>query len=451
MKNALTLVAFITLCYTGFAQGSDTLQVQHSGDKMFVVIERPRAAGDNSAPVYDTLAVQNINGKMVIVMEHPFAAVPPPPSLSPEALISHKKIESNFMVVGLTTFGLATTWTKTNSLGVVNKSVVNSFGDQPNYEFSPMFLWRHGDKLLLEFEPSFDGNGIGVNWADMTYFVTNGLMIRAGYFVLPFGTYAKRLAAGWINKLATDPVGIGFPPSSDWGIELSGGAQAGKMKVNYDVAVTNGFQLLGDGTIQNANGSGIVDNNLGKTVTARFGWLPFSNSCLELGVSGLFSGIGDAGSVYKDAKSYMGAADLQFVYTVNPITINIKGQYNMQYVSRQNYINPSDSTQSYSFNNLQNGYFALLSLRPSQGPKFIRNLEFAGRYSRYTAPTGSLWQQDVHQITAGLAYWITWRTVFKLTWERQIQYNEDNTAIGGSTPWTKTVTDFLYAQISVQF
>ncbi len=65
-----------------------------------------------------------------------------------------------------------------------------------------MFLWRHGDKILLEFEPSFADNQLGVNWAAVSYFVTNGLILRGGYLVLPFGTYSKRLAAGWIDKLS---------------------------------------------------------------------------------------------------------------------------------------------------------------------------------------------------------------------------------------------------------
>ncbi len=46
----------------------------------------------------------------------------------------------------------------------------------------------------MEFEPSYSsGGGLGVNWADVSYFASPGLIIRAGYFVLPFGIYSKRL------------------------------------------------------------------------------------------------------------------------------------------------------------------------------------------------------------------------------------------------------------------
>jgi hypothetical protein len=114
----------------------------------------------------------------------------------------HKKFDSHFMVVGLTTFGFNHTWNSTTIGGVLQKSKTNSFGDVDRFEFSPMLLWRHGEHLLVEFEPSFDGSAIGVNWACASYFLHPGVILRAGYLVLPFGTYNKRLAAGWINKLS---------------------------------------------------------------------------------------------------------------------------------------------------------------------------------------------------------------------------------------------------------
>ncbi|MEO8852610.1 MAG: hypothetical protein ABI359_02470, partial [Ginsengibacter sp.] len=115
--------------------------------------------------------------------------------------------DDHFMVVGLTTFGFVRNKTTTSFSGVSQISKTNSLANADNYEFSPMFLWRHGNKFLLEFEPSFSGDQLGVNWADISYFALPGLIIRGGYLVLPFGTYNKRLAAGWINKFASDPEG----------------------------------------------------------------------------------------------------------------------------------------------------------------------------------------------------------------------------------------------------
>ena len=95
--------------------------------------------------------------------------------------------EDHFMVVGVATMGFAS-YKSTNTLnGVSTVTKANSFPDADNFEFSPMLLWRHGDKFLLEFEPSFNNNGLSVNWADVSYFAAPNLIIRAGYFVLPFG------------------------------------------------------------------------------------------------------------------------------------------------------------------------------------------------------------------------------------------------------------------------
>ena len=110
----------------------------------------------------------------------------------------HKSGDDHFMVVGLATFGFASNSTTNVLNGIATNSKTNSLGDANHFEFSPMFLWRHGKKFLMEFEPSFSNNGLSVNWADISYFAAPNLIIKAGYFVLPFGTYSKRQAASWI-------------------------------------------------------------------------------------------------------------------------------------------------------------------------------------------------------------------------------------------------------------
>src|ERR1700676_4822389 len=175
-----------------------------------------------------------------------------------QQVADQKSGENHFMVAGLATFGFVANTTTFTSGGISQKNKTNSFPDVDHFEFSPLFLWRHGSKFLLEFEPSFDGTSVGVNWADVSYFVVPGLILRAGYLVTPFGIYNKRLAAGWIDKLPTDPTGVAdYPPTTDFGIEAEGGFPIGSMKWNYDVSLTNGLQLLPDGELQ---GGGAVDN-----------------------------------------------------------------------------------------------------------------------------------------------------------------------------------------------
>ena len=72
--------------------------------------------------------------------------------------------EDHFMVVGLATIGWNLNKTTVTSGGVSQSVKTNSFPDDAEFEFSPMFLWRHGTKLLMEFEPSFSSGG---NWGKL--------------------------------------------------------------------------------------------------------------------------------------------------------------------------------------------------------------------------------------------------------------------------------------------
>jgi len=353
--------------------------------------------------------------------------------------------EDHLMIAGLTTIGLVTGKSTNTVGGISTVSRTSTFGDADTYEFSPMFLWRHSDKFLMEFEPSFNNDGLSVNWADVSYFATPGLILRAGYMVIPFGIYNKRLAAGWIDKLATDPIGLDVPNSTDYGFEAMGGLPLGDMKWSYDVGVFNGMQLLPDGELQ---GTGITDNNINKTFSGRVGLLPFSNSSLEIGFSALSGKVGDEGSVYANAKANMYAFDLSTVQKISPFSVNIKAQYNIMNVDRENYVNPNDSTQNYTYNNHSTSAFGVISLRPSYLDSPLKNFEVAFRWADYITPANSAWGSNTSQVTEGLAYWISWRTVVKLTHETQNGNSTVNQFIAPTTGNTKT--DYWFIQFSIQ-
>jgi hypothetical protein len=362
-----------------------------------------------------------------------------------QQVFQQKRGEDHFMVAGLTTFGLVTNKTVTTIGGVSTTSRTSTFGNADTYEFSPMLLWRHGDKFLMEFEPSFNNDGLSVNWADISYFAAPGLIIRGGYMVVPFGIYNKRFAAGWIDKLATDPIGLDYPASTDYGFEIMGGLPLGDMKWSYDVGVFNGMQLLPDGELQSA---GINDNNINKTFSGRVGLLPLSNSALEIGFSALTGKVGDEGSAYANTRTNMYAFDLNFIQAIKPFSVNIKAQYNIINIDRENYINPNDSTQTYSYNNHSTSGFAQISVRPAFLDNGLKNFEVAYRYGNYTTPAMSAWGSKADQSTVGLAYWINWRTVLKVSHELINTNSTVNTAIfpdGGiakSNAW--------YIQFSIQ-
>ena len=350
--------------------------------------------------------------------------------------------EDNLLVAGLVTFGLASH--HTNAGGDITKQ----HGiDGDNFEFSPLFLWRHGTRFLMEFEPSFSGDELGVNWADISYFAAKGLILRGGYIVLPFGSYSKRLAAGWINKLATDPEGVAdVPPLTDYGVEAEGGLQAGTMKWNYDVAISTGMQLNQDGTIQNA---GLAPTNNNMNFSGRVGWLPFANSSMEFGLSGMTGKVGDPNTKFENAKSKMYAGDLNVVENISQLQLNIKGQYNLIDITQSDYIDPVDSS-SYNFENRTKTGYIMAALRPVlSSSNFIKNLEIAARYGNYTTPRNSLMGVKDNTLAFGLNYWLSWRSVLHLTYETIKSESTISEKLGG-TPGALTKTNSLYLQFSIQ-
>lgn len=352
--------------------------------------------------------------------------------------------EDHFMAIGLATFGFVSNKTTSSFNGSSQVSKTNSLGDADHFEFSPMFLWRHGKKFLLEFEPSFSADGVGVNWAAVSYFASPGLIVRTGYLVLPFGAYNKRLAAGWINKLASDPEGI--PNATDFAIEAEGGFQAGDMKWSYDVAISNGMQLQPDGT---TGLIGITDNNKNKTFTGRIGWLPFANSSLEIGASVMTGKVGDAGLITENVNATLWALDVNLVENIKPFQLNIKGQYSETKIDHADYINPTDSS-TYTFDNRTKTGYIMAALRPMfVENKIIKNFEVAARYGNYTTPANSLWGTKDNSLSVGLNYWLNWRTVARFSYEAIKGTNTISENIGG-TPGAVTKSNSMYLQFAIQ-
>jgi hypothetical protein len=199
-----------------------------------------------------------------------------------------------------------------------------------------------------------------------------------------------------------------------------------------------------DGELQ---GAGIVDNNLNKIVSGRLSLLPFSNGCLEIGASGLYGGVA-AGEPYNNANSTMYGADLNFVKTFSPFLVNVKGQYSRMIVNSQQYVKPTDSSL-YTFDNKSNSTFIQCSFRPTSAPNaFVRNLELAFRYVNYKTPANSFWGQSYHEEDLGLDYWLSWRTVFKITyaWSRSTNSSDITSGQKGVV----TGMNNLYLQFSIQ-
>jgi hypothetical protein len=356
----------------------------------------------------------------------------------------HKSGDDHFMVVGLANFGFSSNKTTNTLNGISTTSKKSNLGDIDQFEFSPMFLWRHEKKYLMEFEPTFSQNGLGVSWADISYFAAPNVIIRAGYLVLPFGTYSKKQAAGWINKFATDPIGIADMPTSDYGVEVEGGLPLGDMKMNYDLALSNGLQLGNDGTVTSGY---LVDNNTNKTITGRLGLLPFSNSSLEIGVSGMFGKVGTEGTSFHNVNGNMYAFDFNYVKTYVPFLVNFKSQYNIEDISNADYTTADEWATNYTFKNHSTSSFTQCSIRPT-GIQALHDFELAARYSTYNTPSNSTWGSDQSAFAIGLNYWLSWRSVIKFTYEKYNGNSTGSEVLNAFTGITKSNT--LYLQFSIQ-
>lgn len=296
--------------------------------------------------------------------------------------------------------------------------------------FNPLFIYKQSDRLLFESELEMELVGgeveLGVEFANMSYLLSKNLTVRAGKFLVPFGIFVPNLHPAWINKFPTMPLGAGHDgiiPSNDIGLELRGGSYIGNFKVNYSIYAVNGSQL-NDGE-EEPEEAGILhhavfpDNNKGKTVGGRLGLFPFSDSSLELGVSGMYGKVGERESELEDIKALHYAFDLSYVRTLSSWSsvLDLKAQYSAVNVDDANYPLHENPDDLVTFDNSSTAWFTQLSLRPALVEnKFVRNLEFAGRYSALKTPVGSEWEVDQTQFDLGINYWFDWRTLVKISY-----------------------------------
>ncbi|WP_241459799.1 OprO/OprP family phosphate-selective porin [Aquimarina megaterium] len=300
--------------------------------------------------------------------------------------------------------------------------------------FAPIFLYKHSDRLMFEAELEFvlEGNEleVGLEYADVMYVLNKNMTVRAGKFLLPFGTFMERLHPAWINRLPTRPLGFGhdgIAPSSGIGVELRGAFDLGGPKLNYSVYSTNGPRLK-DGS-EEPEEAGILkfqnyeDNNLAKAYGGRIGVLPFSDSSAELGFSAYStSGTGKEDSQYEDVGAFLFALDFSYVKPISPLKgiVDIKAQYNNSNVDTATFIEVHEDgdAEEYSFDNQSNSFYAQISYRPTMaGSDFMKKLEFVGRYSDFNAPEGAEWEETSVQYAFGLNYWLSWRSVVKFSYQ----------------------------------
>ncbi len=299
--------------------------------------------------------------------------------------------------------------------------------------FNPLFIYKQSDRLLFESEMELELEGdalnVGLEYSNISYLLTKSLTVRAGKILIPFGIYVPNMHPAWIDKFGSKPLGLGHDgilPSADIGFEIGGGSYLGSSKINYAFYIVNGPRLNTGMEEPEEAGRlhyGIVpDNNRSKTIGGRLGFIPFSNSMLEIGLSGMYGKVGDQDTKYENVASGSYAADLSFVKNITSIKsiLDIKAQYSTIKTDEAMYFD--DDEVPYNFINNSSTFFAQVSVKPAFVENVVvRKLEIAARYSKLTTPENSLWEINQNQMEFGLNYWLDWRTVFKLTYK--VMYN----------------------------
>tara|TARA_R110001632_G_scaffold226124_1_gene359540 strand:- start:1950 stop:3134 length:1185 start_codon:yes stop_codon:yes gene_type:complete len=335
----------------------------------------------------------------------------------------YKPSKTQFMIRGYGHTGL----NFTNTEGERESSYVGS-------AFAPIFLFKHSDRLMFEAELEFglENNEleIGLEYADVMYVLNKNMTVRAGKFLLPFGTFMERLHPAWINRLPTRPLGFGhdgIAPASGIGVELRGAFDLGGSKLNYAVYSTNGPRLK-DGTEEPEEAGMLMfqnfeDNNTSKAFGGRIGLLPFADSSTEIGFSTYStSKVGAADSNYENVGAFLYAIDFAFIKQIPALGgfIDIKGQYNNSDIDDATYteVHEDGDEEEYTFDNKSNSLYTQLSYRPTMASSdFMKKLEFVVRYSNLNTPEGAEWEEQSDQYAFGLNYWLTWRSVIKIAYQ----------------------------------
>jgi len=338
-----------------------------------------------------------------------------------------KPSKTQFMIRGYGHTGF--TSTKTNDEHETTKESTFDGGT-----FAPIFLFKHNDRLMFEAELEFelsDGEfEIGFEYANFMYDINDYITVRAGKFLLPFGTFMERLHPAWINRFTSRPLGFGhggIAPGSEVGVELRGAFYLGNTKWNYATYVTNG-PTIKDGSHEPDEAGmlsfeNLMDNNTSKAFGGRIGFFPFSDSSTELGYSIYTTkGTGEKDSEYEKTGAFLYALDFSFVKQINPLNglVDVKAQYNNSKVEDAFYTETHDDgdVEEYTFDNESNSFYVQLSYRPTMsGNDFVNKLEFVGRYSEYNTPEGAEWESQSSQYSYGLNYWLSWRSLIKLSYE----------------------------------
>lgn len=289
---------------------------------------------------------------------------------------------------------------------------------------SPILLWHINDRLFFESELELglaaEETEVHLEYANLSCLVNGYITAKVGKFLTPFGTFADRYHAAWINKLPDQPLAVGengIAPFSQVGAQLSGGFPLGPIKLNYALYAVNGPRLVTDGEPAEMGRLAFDSNFTGTNSRAyggRIGILPIPE--LELGYS--FQ------TVTGPANARLHAVDLGYTREFDAIKgkLDVRGQWVWSDAGRFRFVPEAEGEEAapppITFNNRRNGGYAQIAYRPTKATNdVLRRFEIVGRWDQLNQPTGFRLAADEEQWTVGLNYWLGDSTVLKGAYE----------------------------------
>ena len=303
---------------------------------------------------------------------------------------------------------------------------------------APILLWKLSDRLFfeseLEIELTPNETEIGLEYANLSYLLNPYMTVKAGKFLTPFGSFADRLHAPWVNKLPDQPLAVGedgITPFTHVGVQVSGGFALGPTKMNYALYAANGPRFSDAGSREDAGR--LQFDNFSETnrrsYGGRIGFLPVPE--LELGYSFL--------TVTGPVDARLHAVDVNYVREFGWLqgTLDLRGEWVWSDAGRFRFQPEAETAEEalagvVNFANKRNGGYAQLAYRPSKlKNEIVKNFEIVGRYDRLNRPSGLSLGDDPERFTIGLNYWLGPSTVVKAAY--QFNLNDTNGTSGGNS------------------
>ena len=248
-------------------------------------------------------------------------------------------------------------------------------------------------------------------------------MSVAVFFAVPFGRYHTHFDASWINKLPDDPLAFGdraLGPSSETGIFLGGAAPIDTTKVEYNLYVANGPNLIVNdpGAAGSLNFDDFTDLNGDKAIGGRIGFLPVTT--VDVGYSAQFSEAAPE-NFDEHVNVLLQAVDAQYKDELDAIggTLEVRAEWIWSRVDKTTY--DPDGSLGFGpirFSNDRNGGYVMVAYRPTKSSnKIVKNLEFVARYDHVQVSESAPGGGNEDRYTFGVDYWVKPNVVLKVAYQ----------------------------------